>query len=373
MVGTGWLALLVLASQDIGSLGRPTAVSSQDFSRVAGLAELVDGRWLVVDSRDAAVYLVDPSRGRREQLGRSGDGPNEYRRPFGVVHGLGDTVLIYDPNRQQFLRVDPSGRIAGAIEFGLGIMRGGIAPPRGVDRLGRLYWDRPVITQEPGLGLKRQQHAQVVRWDPGRNVLDTVATFADHAPEMHSNRFHPFPERDAWVVTPEGRVGVVVARDYRLRWLDGRRTVAEGPRLRPEPVPITSEDRDAFREERARAPSGTAAASGGGAPREPTPAARRQMVAAYPDESFPKHKPPFEEGGAWLSPGGDVWVARSRSRGERAVTIDVLEPSGGLRRQLRLPEGRRVVALERGGIYLARVDEDGLEFLERYAWPAGLR
>jgi hypothetical protein len=346
---------------------------SHDFSRIAGLATLADGRWLVVDSRDAAVYLVDPARDQRSQLGRTGEGPNEYLRPSGVTRWLGDTVLVFDPNRRQVLKIDPAGRLAGAVTIDLRTMQGGIAPPRGADSQGRLYWDRPVIAQEAGFGLKRQQQAQVVRWDPRQNALDTVALIADHAPEMHANRFHPFAERDAWVVTTQGRVGVLVAHDYHLRWVVDRRTVADGPRLSYDPVPITAEDRDAFRDERARAPAGMAAAGGGGANRGPSPEARRRMAAAYPDESFPRYRPPFEEWGAWLSPEGDVWVARSRSRTESFQAIDILEPGGSRRRQLRLPEGRRIVALERSGIFLARVNDDGLEFLERYAWPAGLR
>jgi hypothetical protein len=31
------------------------------------------------------------------------------------------------------------------------------------------------------------------------------------------------------------------------------------------------------------------------------------------------------------------------------------------------------VALDRSGIYLVRVDDDGLQTLERYPWPAQLK
>jgi hypothetical protein len=37
--------------------------------------------------------------------------------------------------------------------------------------------------------------------------------------------------------------------------------------------------------------------------------------------------------------------------------------------QVTLPPGRRLVAVDRGGVYLVRTDDDGLEWLERYGLP----
>ena len=53
--------------------------------------------------------------------------------------------------------------------------------------------------------------------------------------------------------------------------------------------------------------------------------------------------------------------------------VDVLDLSGRRIRELALPAGRRLVALDRGGVYLVREDDDGLQYLERYGWPTGLR
>ena len=53
--------------------------------------------------------------------------------------------------------------------------------------------------------------------------------------------------------------------------------------------------------------------------------------------------------------------------------IDVLDQGGVRRASLRLPVGRRVLALDRRGVYLVHTDDDGLQWVERYAWPAELR
>ena len=88
---------------------------------------------------------------------------------------------------------------------------------------------------------------------------------------------------------------------------------------------------------------------------------------------FPASLPPFEEDGAWVSPGGDIWVARSRSANDGVSVIDVLDDAGARRGSLRLPQARRVLTLDRHGVYLVHTDDDGLQWVERYPWPAGLR
>ena len=373
-VGLVVLAPIVAAQAPPATeLGRPLAAVSHEFSQIDGVAELTGGRLLVADRRDRMLYLVLPATGQVEPLGRRGQGPGEYHTIFGVVRWRGDTLLVYDSGNRRLLKIDPAGRIAGTISFPSSTLYGGIAPPRGADARGHIYWGRVVVGIESSGDMRRRQTLDIVRWLPGSERLDTVAAVADHAPAMHDHRFHPFAERDAWIVGTDGRIGVLVAADFRLRWLANGRTVAEGPRLAPTPVPVTATDRNDYREWRARNPAGGASVGGGEGGSVPMEAVRRQMAQAYPDAMFPLHKPPFEENGAWHSPGGDIWVARSKGAGERVATVDVLDARGALKRTVRLPPNTRVVALERGGIYLVRIDNDDLEYLQHYAWPEGLR
>ena len=214
-----------------------------------------------------------------------------------------------------------------------------------------------------------------MRHAPGSTVVDVVATASDHAPELHEHRFHPFAQSDAWVLEPDGTVVVVRARDYSLQWIKDGKVLRTSASIAHTPIRIGSADRDAFRRDRAANPAGM---SMGGAGRTAdgsvTPEAMAKMLEAYPDAQFPQHKPPFVERGAFRSPGGHVWVVRSPEgpalKGNR---IDVLDATGTRIRELALPAGRQLLALERGGVYLVHEDADGLQYLERYTWPQGLR
>ncbi len=97
------------------------------------------------------------------------------------------------------------------------------------------------------------------------------------------------------------------------------------------------------------------------------------MEETYPDASFPAQKPPFNANEVLVSPGDFIWTTLSAPTGAPRTTVAIITPTGTLHGRLTLPEGRRVVALDRGGVYLVRVDEDGLEWLERYAYPTGSR
>lgn len=357
-----------IAAQD---LGRPTARWNHDFSRIAGAAELADGRVVVVDASDELVFVAGATGGEVTQLGRTGDGPNEYRRPFSLFHGSGDTVLVYARNR--LLRITPDGRLSGSVRFtpaGLG----SLAPPRGVDRLGRIYWDRPVIIDPVTKELKRQQLYEIVRWKPGAGEVELAARASDHAPELDANKFHPFAQRDAWVVDPDGSLRIVRARDYSVDLVRDGKIVRSSTPIPYQATRVTAEDREAYRLSRAaNAPTmtfkGRSAGGGGGATPERLALARK----VYPDDMFPRTLPPFEENGVLRSPAGELWVIRSHSAGDQGGgQVDVLDMAGRLMRSVTLPAGRRLLALEHRGIYLVREDDDGLQYLERYAWPAGL-
>src|SRR5690606_7874186 len=63
------LSLLVASPLAGQGLGAPITRWDRDFSRVAGVSELPDGRVVVVDSRDAVVYLAAADGGPSTALG----------------------------------------------------------------------------------------------------------------------------------------------------------------------------------------------------------------------------------------------------------------------------------------------------------------
>jgi len=357
------------ADAPLSRLDAPNLRVAEPFTEVVAVGELSDGRAVVADRGGKTFYLISANGARIDPLGRNGSGPNEYVSAFGVVRMPGDSLALYGGN-QRLLIVRHDGSFGQSIDVGPAVVGGGgLAMPRGVDASAAFYWAGDLVERAPS-GFKRSLRLNVRRWRPGTTHVDTVATVADHAEAMHDRRFHPYAQRDAWVVAPDGNIGVLSASEYRLRWFHHGRMVREGPSIAFAPVRITAEDRAAFRADRVAQPrAGVRVADPSGQARPPGEAARRSLEVAYPDAMFPSHKPPFVEDGLFRSPSGDLWVVRSMPARAPQTRVDVLSASGERRTMVDLPAGRRLVGLERGGIWLIRVDADGLQWLERYPWP----
>ncbi len=348
------------------AVGRLHWRAAEPFSSVASLDTLRDGRLVVVDSREGTLSLVDKRTGAVSRLGRTGSGPNEYRRPFAVTRMTGDTLFVYDVDTRRFLRISPSGALAGSIPFPSLMPNRGYAPPGGSDSLGNLYWESVIIDRMPDGSFQRNQKYVVIRWRPGSDPVE-VAALDDHAKAQHGQRFHPYPVRDAWAVSPDGRLAVVRGSDYRVEWLHHGAVVRAGPSVGDVPQSLGAAEREHFRRQRAMQPAGRAAVQGQPGRDKPTPAQRRATEQAYPDELFPRTLPPFGgEHPVWLLPGGDVWVVRTVSVRDPAVRIDVFDSAGRRRNTITLPAGRRLVGLTGDRVYLVQTDADGLEWLESY-------
>ena len=89
----------------------------EPFSLVRGVVELSDGRVLVADQREVAVYAADFRTGQRRRIGTGeGAGPHEYKGPVGLFHLNGDTVAIYQGKPGGFLWMNPTLELDTGIE-----------------------------------------------------------------------------------------------------------------------------------------------------------------------------------------------------------------------------------------------------------------
>src|SRR5688572_9474229 len=92
------LMLLVLsmplhAQQSISlSAGTP----GPEFKSVRAVRELADGRTLVIDSDERALFVVDWNTLERRAVGRTGNGPGEYQYPGQLVALGADSTLLID-------------------------------------------------------------------------------------------------------------------------------------------------------------------------------------------------------------------------------------------------------------------------------------
>lgn len=370
MIAAFLLALAVPVQDRVPeiTLGARTGAITEPFSDAMGMAELPDGRVVVSDRVEAVFALADFRTGARKTIGRNGTGPNEYQRPFGPIRWRGDTLLGYDPSNRRLLRITPEGTLSGSLSFPDGRSTGitGWAPPRGVDPQGRIYWDTPILEMRPAV--RRSMKARLIRWLPGSEAAEEVMQFADHGEFEHAYRYRPMPQTDAWVVAADGRIGILSAAEYRLRWYKDGALVETGPPIAFTPVRITRAERDAFRDQKAPEPASGVAMNGG-----PSTAGRRQdparVRAAWPDSIFPEVMPPFETQGALLAADGNIWIRRTGPASQESARVDILDPAGKLRAVLRLPPRARLFALGRNAVYLLATDADGFQTLERYTYP----
>jgi hypothetical protein len=186
---------------------------------------------------------------------------------------------------------------------------------------------------------------------------------------------NPLMPRDEWSVFPDGRVAIVRAADYRIDWVGATGTKNSTSSIRYTPIRITEADKREEEELRERnrgnaimisrtvdnGGARSSATMGGGANRPPLP----------PMTDWPDVKPPFRSGAASVQarPNGELWVRRTESAGAKGTLYDVINASGLVTHQVRIPEGWTLVGFGRGTIYTTKLDEDDLVYLQRHAVP----
>jgi hypothetical protein len=349
------------------TLSASVATVAEPFSAIAGLRVLSDGRVLVADPIEQALWRVDPQSGTKEQLGRQGQGPGEYEMPGGLFGLPGDTTLMLDRLNRRLTVVLPDGRLSTST-IPLRMPSGMPMFPRGVDREGRIYFDLAGI-QMPGLEETAASGlAPLLRWNPATDIVDTLGTvsFPPLPGRLGPGEMRvsiggsgPYSGRDEWAVTPGGRVGIARYRDYHVEWLSAGADPAVGPPVRYEPVAIGRAEKEAWADQMATRGLVVEVENGRRrVGRPPRPDIERQQ--------FPEVMPPFLNGAATTGPNGELWIERARPAHAEERVYDVFDREGRLLRQLVTPGSVRILGFGDGTIYAARIDEDDLEWLEVY-------
>ena len=111
----------------------------EPFSSIRGLRELSDGRLLISDGLEQAVRWVDFEHQRTQQVGRSGQGPGEYRMPGTLLPLPGDSTLLVDFGNIRMTVIDPDGRFGASTPMLLA--NDLFIRPTGADSTGRLFFE----------------------------------------------------------------------------------------------------------------------------------------------------------------------------------------------------------------------------------------
>lgn len=362
----------------VRSFVKPDAEFPEAFTNLTSFRELPGGRVLVVEGCERVVKLADFRSGELTTFSRTGDGPREYRLPARIFALPGDSAAIYDIANRRMLVVTPDGKPGGFIRMSAyetirgadgSVMTSGFNPTS-VDSHGRFYSRGGGTVMTPS-GIQVGDSAELVRWTPGNDHRDTVAFVhlrkrtAEEKDLRRRPPEPPFTTGIQWAVDGDGRVALVVPDDYHVEFVnpDGSRTV--GTPIPFAPVPVGAGEKKMWHDEQqpacAMPSSGTMKTPSG-------QVISFQRMATPEPTTWPAHLPPFRIDAAEFSPDGILWVQRTTPAGD-APLFDLIDRSGRVVQQVRLAKRSKLLGFGAGTVYVLRIDEDDLQYLQRYRLP----
>jgi hypothetical protein len=173
-------------------------------------------------------------------------------------------------------------------------------------------------------------------------------------------------------VLPDGSVARVVGEDYHVEWWGTDRRTVSGSPVPHRRIRVGGAEREAWVRDLLSAPAAGMSSTAGGTPGS---APTRQEVAArlgtFDPARFPDRVPPVRWGYTPASPRGHVWVKLETESGLDRTVFDVIDRGGAPAHRLFVEGRARVVGFGPDAVYVVRVDDFDLEWLERYPYPRG--
>lgn len=248
---------------------------------------------------------------------------------------------------------------------------------RAVDRQGRMYVTGSPITMGPN-GPKGADSVPILRQDMKTNKADTMAWLhqpKDNAEVRQSSSGNsqqiairigsnvPFTNGDEWTVFPDGRIAIARAVDYRVDIVMPDKRLIRGAPVRYTPAKVAEADKAQWRESRRNMQSVAISNTNGNrsvSTSSPAPAGADEPA------TWPATKSPFATNQVFAAPNGETWVVRQRSAADPVPTADVFDAQGKLIATVKMPPKTRVLALGTKGVYLARNDDDDLQYIQHH-------
>ena len=379
------VALPAAAQAPLKTLTKPDVEYEEPFTQINGIRELRDGRVIVSDVREKTVQIVDLKAGSAQKIGREGSGPGEYALPMRLLALPGDTSVVYDPLNRRFLVIGPDGKAGPFVSYepeNTGGRTRVTLGARYTDARGRLYSAGPNFSIGPNGEPSTSDTAPILRLDRATRKTDTLAWVFTPTTTIRSSQGgtniqvragggNPFAEADDWAVTPDGRLAVVRAKNYRVDWYAPNGQKTSGPLIAYEKVKVTEDDKKAYRERRNAGGATmivTEQRGGAGGTTRSAGVAPPNVQIPEPTD-WPDLKPPFVANAAFAAPNGNIWVLRTRPAKDKIPTFDVFDATGKVVNRVAIPADTRLLGFGNGTVYLARSDEDDLQYLQRYRMP----
>jgi hypothetical protein len=360
------------------SYTRPEATFEEPFTSLRGVREMADGRVMVSDIRDKTVQIIDLRTGTAVAVGREGGGPGEWSLPMALWPQPDGQTLLQDLGNMRYLLIGADGkpiraivppRPTGGQSQGISLLPMMI-DLRGTDAQGRLYFQGSAMPS----GEAGPDSVPILRWDLKERV-DTagwvpinregrrqVTRTNNSITVRGANR--AWPSEVQWATAGDGRVAMAHPAPYRVNWV-GSAGARVGPTVPYTPIRVTDAEKKAYRSAMTRSTPIMITLGGPGGGAGVRSNAARRMPGEDPE--WPETMPPFTGRDAiMVTPEGEAWVRRTGQGAEPVPSYDVFDGTGKLVRQVTLRPRSRVAGFGHGTVYLVRLDEDDLQYLERY-------
>jgi hypothetical protein len=336
------------------TLAAANAKLSEEFSNLTWVRELRDRRVIISDSRDGRVVVADLASGAVEQIGRRGNGPNEYTRVQPVWSIGGDSsVLMNSP--QRWLLFSGASIVATLPPDAPGVSSiRGIA--RGADERGNVYSAEFVRSGDRPIG----DSTALLRIARGTGKVDTLARLKALVPRRTSaadkNGYFSFSlptleAADEAVPFADGWVAIVRTDPYRVQWRSPDGKWVNGAQLPFSAIRIDDREK--------RAHMARLASPTGKAPSPP------DSIADWP-ATLPPYRSPVM---LLAAPDSRLLVPRLPSAQRAETHYDIVNRRGALDGELVLPPNERIVGFGAATVYVSVTDDDGIQRLRRHPWP----
>ena len=381
-VSLSLLISTVASSQNppVRKLAQPQAEFAEPFTDIGSIRELSDGRVIVVDTRELTVKLLDFRAGTATAIGRSGEGPGEYRWPSRLYPLRGDSTLLHDGAGGRLMIIQPDGKPGGfydpnQVETDSGVARVRRFNLRFSDGRRYLYGEAQPIKFGANGAMELADHSAIERLEFSTKKRDTIgywpvrkdanARLIAGVGVVTQPRMDPWPVWEHWLVSPSGRIAFVFPDPYRVEFVDAAGKVTRNPPISYQRIKVDDALKKQHEEERSAQVMAMRYNRGGGSSME---LMRRPYT---PPATWPEFLPPYR-GSGQVSPDGLIWVQRMTAAG-RPPLYDIIDGNGKLFEQVELPPRTKLVGFGLKSVYLVRFDQDDLQYLQRHALPTTSR
>ncbi|MDH3457084.1 MAG: hypothetical protein OER90_09595, partial [Gemmatimonadota bacterium] len=160
------------------------------------------------------------------------------------------------------------------------------------------------------------------------------------------------------------------AGGFHVEWVQADGRSVSGPPVAYKPVKVGSAEKERYLEEMGRGGLMIGVENENGQVRASFRRGPGRRAAPQADDlEWPAVMPAFEAASVYVTPWGELWVARSMPAGS-GPTFDVFDSNAQLVRRIVLPDGRRLVGFGKNAVFAVRIDEFDLNWLERYRVPS---